>query len=170
LVWHTLSPRLPIGFYICSGSDPAQVFKTPLKIYGIVEIGSVLLNLVICVRIKLYKQKEVSAAPSSQSCVRKSLFLQDVESQSLSSLATNIANTFLVLLSAVHKATINNIDPKNINQYPYSIYIYFVFFISPSSLCIFSVLMYYCRQGPMRRAISHEIREVYYKVKESYFE
>ena len=66
---HTILPHFcsysfpghqPISYYICTGLDPSQEFKKPIKIYGIVEIGSLIFNIFAAVKIYLFKKSEKS--------------------------------------------------------------------------------------------------------------
>ena len=106
LSWHLIIPRQPLGYYICSGIDPTELLKTPLKIYGLVEISSILLNVFICIRIKIYKSKEKSLNVGLMSC-QKSLFLADVELMSLANfgiILTNLTIYSLIILNQVVKS------------------------------------------------------------------
>ena len=55
IVWNFQTNHPFISYYICSGEDPNEDFKKPLKTYGIVEIGSLIIHLIVHLRIKLYK-------------------------------------------------------------------------------------------------------------------
>ena len=75
-----------IGYYISSG------IKTPLKVYGVLEICSLLLNVGIWIRIKLFKWKSKSSGNG------KSLFLADVELMSLTNFAIIFTNLTIFLM------------------------------------------------------------------------
>ena len=50
----------PIKYYICTGLDPTEDFKKPIKIYGIVEIGSLVFNIFVAAKIYRFKKKDNS--------------------------------------------------------------------------------------------------------------
>ena len=169
-VWHSSSTRQPLGYYICSGIDPTEDFKKPLKIYGAVEIFSFLLNLIIYIPIKIYK----STQDGMSSAVLKGFFLKtgkifnDWDSQSLASFGTNLANSVIVLLSIVNTILANRIEAKNINQYPYTFYVYYIFFLYPCLMTLLSLLLYYNRHKPMRRFLANEVGDAILKIKERF--
>ena len=99
LTWHQSLPRQPIGYYICSGIDPTEQLKTPLKIYGVLEISSMLLNIFIWIRIKVYKSKE------SNFGTRKKLFLTDIES--LTNFGIILANIVIFFLFLGNQVSMN---------------------------------------------------------------
>ena len=105
LTWHLIIPRQPLGYYICSGIDPTEHLKTPLMIYGLVEISSILLNFIIWIKIKIYKNKEKAQNAAGVSC-QKSLFLADVELMSLTNfgiILTNLIVYSLFILNQVRE-------------------------------------------------------------------
>ena len=126
--WHFLAPRQPLGYYICSGIDPTIYLKLPLKIYGALEIGSLILNTLIFLRINLFKQKVKVVGNSG----RKDLFLKDVEVESLTSFTTNLVNLFVLSIGIVNMTIVNSIDGSNVNKYP-SLHLVPIFHISNCS-------------------------------------
>jgi hypothetical protein len=63
---------------------------------------------------------------------------------------------------------VNTINPDRINEYPYTAYVYFIFFISPALLINISLAIYYTKHANMRRVVFKEARE-YLLVKTSRF-
>ena len=166
-----MSARQPLGYYICSGINPTNAFKKPLQIYGVVEIFSFLLNLIIYVRIKIHKTAHRLPSAVSTGCsLRSGITFSEWESQTLSSFGTNLTNSVIVLLSIVNMFLINGIEAKNFNQYPYTIYVYYIFFLYPCLVTLISLLLYYYRHQPMRRFLIGEFREELLKMKEKFFE
>ena len=45
--------RQPIGFYICTGADPSSADPNPIKVYGVVEIFSLVLHVYVVCRIQV---------------------------------------------------------------------------------------------------------------------
>ena len=59
----------PIKYYICTGLDPTKDFKKPVKIYGIVEIGSLAFNIFVAAKIYLFKKGLSKKATCLRGCV-----------------------------------------------------------------------------------------------------
>jgi hypothetical protein len=57
------------------------------------------------------------------------------------------------------KYLINTVKPELINEYPFTAYIYFIFFISPQLLVNLSFAIYYTRNANMRRVVFSEAKE-----------
>jgi len=111
LTWHQSLPRQPIGYYICSGIDPTEQLKIPLKIYGVQEISCLLLNVSIWIRIKIFKCKERHFG------ARKTLFLKDTES--LINFGIIIANMLLTLVFIGNQVGIILVDCKSCHLFLY---------------------------------------------------
>jgi hypothetical protein len=54
-VFRQIANSLIITFAICSGENPAEDFKKPLKYNRAVDLGSLMIHLIVYFRIKLYK-------------------------------------------------------------------------------------------------------------------
>jgi hypothetical protein len=54
-VWFLKAERQIINYYVCSGIDPREDFKKPINIYSVMEISSLVLNIAIYIRIKIYR-------------------------------------------------------------------------------------------------------------------
>ena len=54
-IWCFLAEHLMVNYYVCSGVNPTEDFKKPLKQYASIEMASVLINLFVYARIKLFK-------------------------------------------------------------------------------------------------------------------
>jgi hypothetical protein len=59
-VWFLKAERQIINYYVCSGIDPREDFKKPVNIYSVTEISSLVLNIAIYIRIKIYKRADSS--------------------------------------------------------------------------------------------------------------
>jgi len=97
LAWHLTIPRQPIGYYICSGIDLTDILKTPLTIYGLLEVSSLLLNAFIWIRIKIYKNKE------NNTTVGKTQFLADLDGMSMANLGMVLINLLMFLLFIINQ-------------------------------------------------------------------
>jgi hypothetical protein len=154
-------PRQSIGFYICSGLDLTEPLKRPLRIYGILEIGSILLNIVVYFHIKLYKRSDATTpvqAPVLPSHTRKLFFLKDIKPETLSSKLTNFLNILIIVIGTFNQALVNKISSKDINMFPYTLFVYYIFLIAPMLVASLSLIVYYCNHPPLRKAIFGEAK------------
>jgi hypothetical protein len=168
-VWQFKAPRQPLGYYICSGIDLTEAFKTPLKIYGVVELSSLVVNIYVYIRIR--KFKNTSMAPVNQVLTnrnRKGIFLNEVETLSMASLITDFCNILYCVFLLLNQALVNMVDPQNINRFPYTVYIYYIFIVSPALLTDLSIFLYYYKQKNMRRVLLKETKELLLKLKDNF--
>ena len=59
---------------------------------------------------------------------------------------------------------LNQMDPRSINEFPYSLNIYLTFLILPGMTVSTSVLMFYFRNRAMRRFIAIELKDWFAKI------
>jgi hypothetical protein len=154
--WHLLSSRQPIGYHICSGSNPSAVNNPPLKIRGVVEIFSFLLNIFVYGRIK-WQKTDTSIGPQTHNFSLKLLSLADIEKMSLTTFVVTIFNILVFSIATLNNVLLNKLDPTLLIQYPYYIFIYYVFLISPTSITFFALLLYYCTNKPLQIAIKNDL-------------
>ena len=124
--WHILAVRQPIGFYICCGRDPSLDNPRSTRVYGGIEIFSLLLHMLVYIKIKRYKQKG-SVAPEPRNIFRKGIVLVDIESNTLATFAINFFSIFALCLTTVNVIVSNRLDPKTLNEYPNHFFVYYVF-------------------------------------------
>ena len=169
-VWQFTAPRQPLGFYVCSGIDLTEEFKKPLKIYGSLELFSLLLNVVIYLRIRHFKKKLVTMVqPAIESDSRKKTTLTDVDKSSLASRVTTFYTVTCCFLLVLNQALVNMVDPAKINLFPFTFYVYYIFFLSPFLTSILALIIYYMRHSDLRLAVLGEIKDLFISMKESHF-
>jgi hypothetical protein len=164
-VWHLTAKRQPIGFYICTGTNPLVDDPNPVKVWGIVELLSVVLHIIIIVRIQLFKRQRV-IGPETRSNFLKGLFLGDIETEALLTFTTNVVTLFFMCLTAFNVAVINRIEPNSLNSFPYDHLFYFAFFITPILFCGLSVLLYYHSNKALKKAAKNFIVDAFYRIAE----
>ena len=169
-VWQFKAPTQPLGFYICSGIDLAEEFKKPLDIYGSLEIFSLLLNAAIYLRIRLFKKKlQRMVQPAIESDSRKETTLIDVDKSSLASRVTTFYTVTCSFLLVLNQALLNKVDPAKINQFPFTLYVYYIFFLSPLLMSLLALIIYYTRHSNLRSAVLSEIKDLFISMKEIHF-
>jgi hypothetical protein len=53
--WFFKADHQIINYYLCSGVDPTEDFEKPLKLYMTAELGSLLIQILVYVRIRIFK-------------------------------------------------------------------------------------------------------------------
>ena len=153
--WHICTPRQPIGYFICSGNNPLLEENPPPKVKGVIEIFSLLLHIFVYVRFKLHK-KATAIGPPTHNFFLKLLSLSDIENMSLAKFVITFLNILFISISTINMVLINKLEPTLLVQYPYYVFVYFVFLLSPTSVTFFALLLYYCMNKPLQTAIINE--------------
>ena len=153
--WHICLSSQPMGFYICSGNNPLNESNPPPKIRGIIEIFSLVLHIFVYSRIKLCNISSV-IGPPTHNFFLKLLSLADIEELSLATFVVTIFNILVISMAPINMVLLNKLDPNLLVQYPYYIFVYYVFLISPTLVTFFALLLYYCTYKPLQTAIKNE--------------
>ena len=153
--WHTVAPRQPINYFICTGFDPTQYKDKSFNIYGFFEILTVLIQLFVYFKIHQYKMKGPSLNPNTDEKRKKVMF--HVEKNSMPSFLTNLFNIIVTAVSTFYMIFVIKLDPHKLNEFPHSFMVQFV------CLCLFSTLVmsitasYYIKHEPLRKAVFNVI-------------
>ena len=154
-VWFYTAEHQIINFYICTGKDPTKDLKKPLNIYNIVEISSILLQVVISLRIKFYKFSTMNEQERSNF---KSSFLFDVSKQSLATLSTNFLNVLAIVLALRIPAILSQMNAEEMVQHQNLIL--FAYLIVPPLLGYFVTSVFYIRHQKLRTSVWNEFLEI----------
>ena len=154
-VWFFTAKHQIINFYICTGKDPTEDLKKPLNIYSTVEISSILLQIVISLRIKLYKFHAMNEQERSNF---KSSFLFDVSKQSLATLSTNFLNVLAIVLALRIPAILSQMNAEEMVQHQNLIL--FAYLIIPPLLGYFVTSVFYIRHQKLRTSVWNEFLEI----------
>jgi hypothetical protein len=163
--WHILAIRQPIGFYICCGRDPSLDNPRSTRVYGGIEIFSLLLHMLVYIKIKRYKQKG-SIAPEPRNIFQKGIVLVDIESNTLATFAINFFSIFALCLTTVNVIVSNRLDPKTLNEYPNHFFVYYVFLVSPTALSCFSVAQFYFLNKQLLKSFKNELKLYFFDIME----
>ena len=165
--WHILAPRQPIGFYICCGRDPSSDNVSSTKVFGGIELVSLLLHIFVYVKIRRYKRK-VSVGPETRNLFRKGLVLVDIESNTLATFAINLFSISALCLTAINVVVSNRLDPKTLNEYPNHFFIYYAFLISPTVFSAITVSLYYFSNKLLLKYFKSESKMYFLNLMESF--
>jgi len=155
--WFYQAEHQILDSYLCSGNDPTEDFKKPLKLYATTELGSLLFNLFAYARIKHHNMSKTEKGPVSRNVQLKELFLSDDVKNSMASLTTNLfslSSICLLLLWAAYLSQVMASEVKN-----YTIEIYLSFLVFPVILIALFLLTYYIRHKPLRIVASVQFQD-----------
>ena len=144
--WFYKAEHQIFNYYMCSGADPTEDFKKPLKLYATVEVGSLLLHLLVYLRIGVYRVGLTQAAGMSQV---KNFFLSKVAENSIASLATNILNVVGLCLLLGTSAYLSKMAPSEMKNYSWQILIAYLV-MPPLCFAIF-IVAFYTNHRPLRK-------------------
>jgi len=149
-VWHALTPRQPINYFVCTGKDPSKYNEKPFRVYGIFEFLTLLVHIFVYVKIKRYKEQDQSSIPNRDS--QNKHFLS-IEKTSLTSFVLNIVNTFFIGTSTVFMILGTKMEPEKLLIFPYSLIIHFTSLFMPCLIGACMISTFYVKHRPLRVAI-----------------
>lgn len=154
LAWFITVDHQIISFYICSGQDPTEDMKKPLKIYHVLEITSLLVQLVICIRIKYYKFQMKHKVQNED---LKHIFVAQMSKDSLVNLTTSLINILAIV--ALRYCT-SKLDSMNYAQIIENRdLILFTYLIFPPLFAYVVIVMLYARHSKLRKSVWNELKE-----------
>ena len=148
--WHMLALRQPINYYICSGLDPTKDFKVKFEIYGVVEIVSIILHIVVHVRVHLYKEKKTTPMSIYNEPFQKMI---KFDGETLPVFITNVINILVLGVSTIIMVKISTVPPEYFNVFPIDVYVMCSIFFLPALAGILCIVMYFCNHKPLRRDV-----------------
>ena len=163
--WLIKAEHFPVDFYICSGIDPTKDFKHPIKIYNVVLLVSVLINLLVYVRIEFYKKKKGNKV-GTRSVSVKELFLQEVNFQSITTMTTNLINLAGIGIMVAISTHLSKVKPSemHLNQNLFHLQ----YLVIPCFLYLFLISVHFIRHKPLRRTVMNELKGMCIKIKENF--
>lgn len=147
LIWHALTPRQPINYFVCTGNDPTRFSDKPFRVYGVFELLTIFIQIFIQVRIKLHKRKVSHPTLTTGSTVF------EAEKFSLPSILLNLSNAAVLTTSTFFMVYVTTLEPQKLIIYPYSLIVQFVFICLPLLIGAFMTTAFYIKHKPLRVAI-----------------
>jgi len=159
-VWSLKADHEVLNYYICTGEDPTESFQNPLKSYGFVEIGSILVHLFVCIRIQVYKhnnKKQLLAV--TQGGILKSQFLERVKALSLMTFMQNAIGIAIMVMLLASTMAMGRIEPHKLENHKNFIHIHYLVSLSVPSLVYLT--LYYIQHKEMRTFLWNNIPILY---------
>jgi hypothetical protein len=144
-VLFSLPGMKPIGFYVCSDTDPLKdsIINDRKIIY--VEIFSVFLYSALNLRIKLFKKSSVSP----------NLF--NIDENSMTNFTLNMFTIFTLMLYVLLNMKLASLKQSEMMAYPYNIFIYISSIYGSAILGVCINTFYYLKNRNLRKSICSQI-------------
>ena len=150
-VWHTLTPRQPMNYFICTGFDPTTYSKIPVKVYGFFEILTILIQFVTY--FKIYQFKSRDNHMNFSTFHNRERVITNIMKDSLPSFLSNLLSISTFTLSTFFMIYISNLEPSKLNLFPNSFIVHFVCMCLSFFLAMSFLGSYYINHAPLRKFI-----------------
>ena len=151
-----------VEYSLCTGEDPSSLFHLRSFGRGYVEILSLVIQMLIYIRICLFKRRmQQTIGPLSHSQHQNNIFISNLESESLTTFATNIIFVFVMAFGSVFIVIINFKSCEDFLSYPKFIVVYYMYTLYPCLSCCLVLLICFVRQGLLRQTIFREVKMLF---------
>jgi hypothetical protein len=142
----------PLNYYICNGTDPTKDFKTPITVYGVVEIGTIIFNILVLIRIRIFKHfSQSQTLPDGQGRKLKNAFLAEMKQQSLVSFSLTFCNMLSLASTKISLRLLNKVEPDKLQTNGVIILTHYG--IVPGALAFLYLISFYAKHAPLRKAV-----------------
>ena len=146
-VWHALTPRQPINYFVCTGIDPTKFADKPFRVYGFFELLTIFIQVFVQLRIKIYKRNSFGPVSINGSNI------MEMEKISLPSFFLNVFTMSVLATSTFFMVITFNMEPQKLLLYPNSLIVQFVFLCLPCFIWALVATTFYIKHPPLRNAI-----------------
>ena len=151
----------PNLFYICEGKFPSTCnFKNtvPNRPLVLCIILTLILHAFVAIRYHIFEYKGKIHNPHILT-VQQNITCVNINKMSIVNFATNCAGVISLSIASYVPAKINITDPAEYNIYPEYLWIYVLYFYSPTINVIFAVLVLTIKNPSLRKFMGREISE-----------
>jgi hypothetical protein len=129
------------------------------KLMMVVFALSIVLHLFVFVKIKFHKQKQQGFINAiSYGDHIKHFGISFIDRQALSNFGTSTISVFLSLSVAAIPTIGNEMNPADLNIFPFYLFVYFNHFISTNLITFITAMLYYFRHQALRKTIIKELK------------
>ena len=159
-VFFALPGKKPFSYYICANVDPSSDSHLPSKINIYIEAFSLLLQVVLNTRIKLYKRSNCAVTDQTitQSQETKN-HLISLDEKTINNLTTTASAILVFVTYIVLNFKVMSLTLVQINSYPTNMFVIAYVFLGPVILSILINTVYYMRSPKLRRCLWQEIQK-----------
>ena len=168
-VFVILPGRQPLVYNLCvnkiqaSELDISTIKRNKLLI--VIVMLSLILHLVVYIKIKTHKQKQnKSIYVISYSDHIKHIGISSIDNHSLSDFGISVTSVIFSLSVTSISTIANEMNPANVNKFPFYLFIYFNHFISINFLTFFISSIYYIKHPALRKTVKREINDWLYSI------
>jgi hypothetical protein len=154
--WYYRQNYQTFGFYICTGQDSKALLNNTNVGTTSLLVLSFMFNAFAYIKIYIYK-KTPTVKPLSRGLFLKSLMLNQMDKQSLSTFSTRLVMIFNVSLSALNLYKLNGVTTSTFNVYPNYLNAYYRSFVTPTVAILF-IMFWFLRQSNFRKNLANELR------------
>ena len=164
-VWSIKSEHQMISFYVCSGIDPTEDFKVPLKLYAGIELGSIVINVFVWIKVQMYKRRSTKTNVTDRRHLNwKKVFLTEFHYESVANFTTSLANLLIIFFLALSVVYLSSVKPNEMQYYQKALYLQYL--VAPCFASILFVAVYYLRHKLLRQGVFSQILEIKMDLKE----
>ena len=149
----------PITFYICSGKDPGESYKSLSKYDGkfeVLTLLTIIFHLFVYLRIYIFKRKSKSIFPPS-----KGSTFMEMKSEELANYFLNHVLNIIVIATSIFVASkLNGLEPEDFGKYPFNILFYYRSLISPVVAILLLTISFMVKKNYVKAFID-EFRSLY---------
>ena len=143
---HFLASRQQFGYYVCTGQDPSEDYKKPIKFYPVTELLTIFLHIAIYLKIYLFKKKEKSAV------------VKYVNTKSMTNFKIDYFVNIYLLTTALNMLKLSTTRPEDLHKYPNYLFVYYRSLAMPGVGILLLCSMYFTRHSSLRRLVSEEFK------------
>lgn len=148
-----------IDYNICVGQDPTSVFLLPSVGKGLVEVSTLILQVIIYARIMMYKRKRGNLiGPQDFKSYLRHIFINNLDKQSLSSLATDIVAGIILAFGSAFVAVVNFKTCQDFLSYPKFVIVYHTYMLSPCLATLIGVFVIFLKNPILRQTLIRELQ------------
>ena len=153
--WYLLSVRQPVGYYICSGQDPTEAMKHPLKSYGIVEMFSIFVHFAVRLRIYMYKRNVSFTSTTSTITTQKNKGIK------MADFVIYSVGIIILVISTVFMMKLSSVAPENLSQYLTYLFVYIRSLVIPGLGNMIICILYFSRHLALRKMLLEKLKEFF---------
>jgi hypothetical protein len=129
--------------------------KLMMVVFGL----SLCLHLYVFVKIKLHKQKQQDSINAiSYGDHLKHIGISSIDKHALSDFGTSAISVMLSLSVAAISTIANEMNPADLNTFPFYLFVYFNHFIGTNFITFITAMIYYFRHPALRKTITRELK------------
>ena len=126
----------------------------------IIWLGSLLLNIFVTVRIKLFKKREENNFLISNKKNKNNVFLFSIENQAVDSFGLFLVLSFSFVWSVFTLFKVISFSASEILTFPNNLYVHFYLLVNPVLFGSVGIITYFIKHFKMRHFIQMELRRM----------